>query len=190
MQTTATQRHVTPLDKLVLRRHLNTKRTKNNFRHKNKSKIYTNIRNLHASNSIDNLSDTPLTNSTTQLLSKGLKNVTTLKPTNNNTIYNSFLHYRHKMYSRYFFKESNNTTPNHQFKCKSQFTSPNPDNENLIEFTHILTTRIPNMTLNYSREEMALLICKTIKTLLLITRGYSQHTTHCISKGLAIHTLT
>ena len=65
-----------------------------------------------------------------QLLSKGLKYVTTPKPTNNTTIYNSFLQYRHKMYSRYFFKESNNNKPNHPFKCKSQFTPPIPDNNN------------------------------------------------------------
>ena len=65
------------------------------------------------------------------------------------------------MYSRYFFKESNNNKPNHPFKCKSQFTPPIPDN-NLMEYIslvyHDLLTHTNNNSSqhnNYSREEMA-----------------------------------
>ena len=69
------------------------------------------------------------------------------------------------MHLRYFFEEStNNDTPSHPFKLKSDFTPPLPDNENLLEFISLVYQEIlsypntpTNKHKNYSREEISAL---------------------------------
>ena len=50
-----------------------------------------------------------------------------------NPIYNSFLKYRRSMYNKYFFRHLKTTTK-HPFKLPSNFTAPQPDNINLLQY--------------------------------------------------------
>ena len=71
------------------------------------------------------------------------------------------------MYSRYFFKESNNNKPNHPFKCTSRFTPSHPPQFQTMKilwntyhlftttYSHILTLNNSSQHNNYSREEKA-----------------------------------
>jgi hypothetical protein len=111
-----------------------------------------------------NLSNTPLDQPTIQILSKGLKFIHTPQPTHREIVYKSYQDFRRKKHLRYFFKEStNNDTPSHPFKLKSDFTPPLPDNENLLEFISLVYQEIlshPNTGptdkhKNYSREKSA-----------------------------------
>ena len=102
--------------------------------------------------SVVNLSNKPLDQPTIQILSKGLKFIPTPQPTNREIVYKSYQDFRRKMHLRYFFKEStNNDTPSHPFKLKSDFTPPLPDNENLLEFISLVYQEIllhPNTPTN------------------------------------------
>ena len=107
--------------KRKLLRHMKTKGNHNNNRYKNKKKLYNNIRHNSNINSIVNLSDTELSTTTIGALSKGLKFIPKSKRTHNNTIYQSFLQYRRKMYLKYIFKDTNHT---YRYSFKTHFTPP------------------------------------------------------------------
>ena len=135
-----------------MRKYLHTKRNNNNYRFKSKGTILSEIKMKRIKDSVVNLSNTPLDQPTIQILSKGLKFIPTPQPTNREIVYKSYQDFRRKMHLRYFFKEStNNDTPSHPFKLKSDFTPPLPDNENLLEFISLVYQEIllhPNTPTN------------------------------------------
>ena len=97
-------------------------------------------------NSVVNLSDTPLSKPTTNLLSKGLEFIPSPNPTHYNTVYQSFLNYRHNMHTKYFFRK--NIPMKHPFKTTSIFTPPQPDNSNLMEYISLVYHDLKQNTLN------------------------------------------